>query len=270
MNNTGALSRNESVEWTHEPIAAIVPSAKDEQDAATSRFATSRFGILISDLQMRIVSLVRNFRDTAHLLGSCTYTYEVLCGRMRADGIPCIIALEILKSQGGDFDRAVCHVPDTSKEVFSVLLGNTRPHSRNIRDESLARAVQHAPDLERLDLSCAFCLTDKGILAVAENCHHLKKLYLVGCHNVSDQSVVELIQRCKELVSLDLSFTNITDVTLDTIEKCGSQLKKLDLRGCQNLTTAFVLRFREHSQAIIQYWPLGFSLSAPATPVQGT
>lgn len=270
MNNTSVVSeRNEGMAWPRDLIEASIPPVQARRDAATSRFATSQLGVLLVDLQMRVVSLMQDFRDISHLLGSCTYTYEVLRGRMKATGVACVVALEILRSQQGDFDQAVWSVPESQKAVFSVLLENTRPYSRNIRDASLAHAVTDTPHLERLNLACAFDITDEGILAVAKRCPHLKKLCLVGCHRVSDQSVVELIERCKKLVSLDLSFTNITDVTLDTIEKSGTQIKKLDLRGCQNLTMALVLPFRERSQAIILYWPLGFPLSAPAMPVSG-
>ncbi|XP_057742588.1 F-box/LRR-repeat protein 3 [Arachis stenosperma] len=135
-------------------------------------------------------------------------------------------------------------------------------NATELRDAAAA-AVARAKNLEKLWLARCKLVTDMGIGCIAVGCRKLKLISLKWCVGVGDLGVELLAIKCKDLQSLDLSYLPITDKCLQSIFKlqhledlvlegcygidddsladdvfkqgCRT-LKKLDIKGCQNIS----------------------------------
>jgi hypothetical protein len=55
-------------------------------------------------------------------------------------------------------------------------------------------------------------VTDEGIIAVADNCRRLEKLYLKQCSRITDKALMAVAQGCPNLTIMDLNMcTHISD-----------------------------------------------------------
>ena len=109
-----------------------------------------------------------------------------------------------------------------------------------VTDRSLALIGLHLPHLTFLDLS-AFTLsskiTDVGLLPVLRKCVNLQTLILVGCHLLSDESLVEMSLHNPELKNLDCQGCfQLTDMgIIKVLTNCRS-LESLDISYCWRCT----------------------------------
>lgn len=76
-------------------------------------------------------------------------------------------------------------------------------------NDSTAKAVAEAQNLERLSLASCKSITDIGICCIAVGCRKLKSVCLRWCLRVSDLGVELIAMKCKEIRSLDLSYLSV-------------------------------------------------------------
>jgi len=110
------------------------------------------------------------------------------------------------------------------------LLSLTLIECRGFLDSGLTKVAQSAPNLSHLDLSWCLNLTDKGLQAVALNCHMIQTLVLVGlkqpyCTAIIGASMPRL--RYLELVQTDL----VDDEELQLLKLKKPWLTILDYYG---------------------------------------
>ena len=131
-------------------------------------------------------------------------------------------------------------------------------HCRNITNTSFEQLLRSACNLEVL---CCFKLshwsanvtfspnlrvfavsttniTDAMVCSLVHSCPLLEVVRFENCTQLTDVSIIELVQHAKHLCSLFLGDNrNITDAAMEAIaEHCGERLKHLCLYGCDSIT----------------------------------
>ena len=62
----------------------------------------------------------------------------------------------------------------------------------NVTDTGVCEIAVHCSQLSLLAVAGVHCLTDKSIMALAENCPYLEELYISGCDKITKQAVTYL------------------------------------------------------------------------------
>ena len=92
------------------------------------------------------------------------------------------------------------------------------------------------PNLEYLNISALpksiGLENDIGLSAITQSCHKLEYLNISNRTEFSEISICNVIHSCSKLWQLDLSYCEITDITIEEIAKLCLNLKYLNLRGC--------------------------------------
>jgi len=106
--------------------------------------------------------------------------------------------------------------------------------SDNIDDSTLA-ALATLPNLTKIELEQCLHLTDAAITAVADKCPNLAELDVSFCFNLTDAAITAALAKgWPHLTSIDLSFTNVTRLTIAALVKGCPELKRIQLYGCGN------------------------------------
>ena len=71
-------------------------------------------------------------------------------------------------------------------------------------------------------------------------CPHLVKLNLGRCRFITDDSILLLAQNCTNLVSLDVSWTGVTDTSAKQILQRVEKLRHVSFQGCKAVTSEIV------------------------------
>ena len=66
--------------------------------------------------------------------------------------------------------------------------------------------AKNCPSLEVLDLSHSKNVDDGAIKVIAENLKRLQELYIAGCHKLTDLSLEAIVEFCKFIKVLDISY----------------------------------------------------------------
>ncbi|RGB38766.1 hypothetical protein C1646_755366 [Rhizophagus diaphanus] len=69
-----------------------------------------------------------------------------------------------------------------------------------------------------------------------KSCHRLEYLNISNCIEYSKTSICNVIRSCSKLQQLDLSFCQITDITIEEIAGSCLNLKYLNLEGYNNIS----------------------------------
>ena len=77
---------------------------------------------------------------------------------------------------------------------------------------------------------------DIGLSAIAQLCHKLEYLNISIRKEFSEISICNVIHYCPRLQQLDLSYCEITDITIKEIARSCLNLKFLNLRGCYKIS----------------------------------
>ena len=118
--------------------------------------------------------------------------------------------------------------------------------SGNESAEDLAEIFQTLRKLRVVDLSgCGSRLADETVLSLAENCHLLERLVLSSCSAVSDAALRQGAKSWPLLKCVDLALTSISDATVVALCEHCTQLRKMFIAYCDNLTDAAVLEVAE-------------------------
>ena len=117
---------------------------------------------------------------------------------------------------------------------------------RNIRVISWDLRVDNAqlmtiangwPQLQSLNLSNCWNITDEGITAVASGLPQLQCLDITACYKITDKGIAAVASGLSQLQSLNISNCgNITDEGIRALANGLPQLQSLDIGGCGNIT----------------------------------
>jgi hypothetical protein len=86
--------------------------------------------------------------------------------------------------------------------------------------KTLKLIVKSYLNLEYLNISTSWGVREKndiGISAIVNSCHKLKCLNISGHTEFSEVSICNVIRSCPRLQQLDLSYCEITDITIEEI-----------------------------------------------------
>lgn len=110
---------------------------------------------------------------------------------------------------------AALKLPRCKKNMNSLVLSlarkftnlevlNLRQDTPQLQDAAIEIISKNCPDLQDLDLSKSFKLTDFSLYALAHGCPNLTRLNISGCSAFSDNAVAYLARHCRKLKYLNL------------------------------------------------------------------
>ena len=105
--------------------------------------------------------------------------------------------------------------------------------------KTLKLIAKSYPNLEYLNISTLHGFkseSDIGLSAIANSCHKLEYLNISGHTGFSEIIICNVICSCLRLQQLDLSYCEITDITIEEIARSCPNLKYLNLRGCYKIS----------------------------------
>ena len=105
--------------------------------------------------------------------------------------------------------------------------------------KTLKLIAKSYPNLEYLNISTLHGFkseSDIGLSAIANSCHKLEYLNISGHTGFSEIIICNVICSCPRLQQLDLSYCEITDITIEEIARSCHILKYLNLRGCYKIS----------------------------------
>ncbi|MCE2055970.1 hypothetical protein HAX54_043829 [Datura stramonium] len=88
----------------------------------------------------------------------------------------------------------------------------------------------------------SYCLSDAGLAAVAAGFTKLEKLSLIWCSNVTHVGLRSIAEKCVLLKSLDLQGYYVGDQGLAAVGEFSKHLEDLNLRFCEGLTDAGLIK----------------------------
>ena len=111
-----------------------------------------------------------------------------------------------------------------------VRLSGRRTDVDSILNMILKRLSRETPyvclSVVRLILNDCQMLTDRGLELVAQHCPELRHVELIGCYQISNAAIFEIVSRCSNLDYLDISgnvFFNHSNLTsFLTVHVCNS------------------------------------------------
>ncbi|KAK6624364.1 hypothetical protein RUM44_011223 [Polyplax serrata] len=105
-----------------------------------------------------------------------------------------------------------------------------------ITDLSLIHAFEFR-DLRHLDLSQCNKVTEEGVRHLSMKNRTIESLHLGICQNVDDLGVLHIVKNLKRLEVLTLGSGKITDAIVDTLVTYAKNLKHLDVKHCNQVST---------------------------------
>ncbi|CAA0831677.1 F-box protein SKP2A [Striga hermonthica] len=124
-------------------------------------------------------------------------------------------------------------VPKFTKLRVLIL----RQDTPQLQDDAIEIIAAHCHDLQELDLSKSFRLTDRSLYALARGCQDLVKLNISGCTSFTDTAVGYLTGFCRNLKFLNLCscVRAATDRALKAIGYNCGKLQSLNLGWCDRV-----------------------------------
>lgn len=108
----------------------------------------------------------------------------------------------------------------------------------NVDDTAILKIAENCSKLTKLYFDGCENITDAAVLAVSDRLPCLTHIGLSGIGAITSGAVETLTSNCRELKFIDLSYcTNVSDITLMKImEHCSKKLETLLLSGCFRVT----------------------------------
>ena len=107
----------------------------------------------------------------------------------------------------------------------------------NITDEGPRALANGLPQLQSLNISSCWNITDEGPRALANGLPQLQSLDISYCGNITDEGLRALASGLPQLQSLNISECNkITDAGIRALARGLPQLHSLNISGCRNIT----------------------------------
>ena len=152
------------------------------------------------------------------------------------------------------------------KTLQVLSLGGCHIQTGNIdslqKTELIQMLFTKCPQLTELNLCSRSCLTfgdcvwlGQHICALVDNLTpNILKLSLQSQKCLHDKHVDDLVRRCNKITELDLSFTTITNVSVESIIKHLNSLEKLNI-SCTNIDFSMLLQLKSiGTLKILRYW----------------
>ncbi|XP_047976722.1 F-box protein SKP2A-like isoform X2 [Salvia hispanica] len=113
-----------------------------------------------------------------------------------------------------------------------------RQDAPQLQDDAVEAIAAHCQELQELDLSKSFRLTDRSLYALARGCPELVKLNISGCSAFSDTALGYLTGCCRKLKTLNLCgcVRTATDRALKAIGFNCHQMQSLNLGWCDRVS----------------------------------
>ncbi|KAG0024034.1 Antagonist of MEN (Mitotic Exit Network) [Entomortierella chlamydospora] len=135
-----------------------------------------------------------------------------------------------------------------------------------LTDKTVVAVAENCPRLQQLLMPGCAKITDVGISQIALRCPKMKHLDLRACSNVSDESLILVARHCPELWHLNVgrvsSAPKVTGKSIVEIAK-NTNLNTLGLAGC-GMTDEAVIEIARHSHSGLHRCPLLTSASIRA------
>ncbi|KAE8683446.1 F-box protein SKP2B [Hibiscus syriacus] len=105
-----------------------------------------------------------------------------------------------------------------------------------LEDDAVETISKYCQDLQDLDLSKSFKLSDRSLYALAHGCPNLKRLNISGCTSFSGEALAYLTNFCLKLKILNLCgcVKAATDHALQAVGRNCNMLQSLNLGWCDN------------------------------------
>lgn len=177
-----------------------------------------------TELLLRIVSLVDD-RTVIMASGVCSGWRDAICLGLTH------LCLSWCKS---NMNNLVLSLAPKFSKLQTLVLRQDKPQLENNAVETIA---SYCPDLQDLDLSKSFKLSDRSLYALAHGCPGLTKLNISGCTAFSDDALAYLSGFCRKLKVLNLCgcVRAATDKALQAIGRNCNELQILNLGWCENV-----------------------------------
>ncbi|CAI9115579.1 OLC1v1016512C1 [Oldenlandia corymbosa var. corymbosa] len=119
---------------------------------------------------------------------------------------------------------------------------NLRQDTPQLQDDAIEMISNYCRDLQDLDLSKSFKLTDYSLYALAHGFPNLVRLNISGCSAFSDSALAYLARFCRKLKFLNLCgcVRGATDTALKALGYYCNQLQSVNLGWCEKIGDAGV------------------------------
>ncbi|KAJ6352659.1 hypothetical protein OIU76_001815 [Salix suchowensis] len=176
------------------------------------------------ELLLRIVSLVDD-RTVIMASGVCSGWRDAICLGLTH------LSLSWCKNS---MNNLVLSLAPKFTKLQTLVLRQDKPQ---LEDHAVETIAGYCHDLQDLDLSKSFKLSDLSLYALAHGCPNLSKLNISGCTAFSDVGLEYLFEFCRKLKILNLCgcVKGATDRALQGIGRNCSQLQFLNLGWCENV-----------------------------------
>lgn len=185
---------------------------------------TNKWKDIPMELLLRILSLLDD-KTVIRASGVCTGWREAIgLGLTR-------LCLSWCKNNMNNLVLAL--VPKFTR-LHALILRQDKPQ---LEDNAVETIASFCHELQELDLSKSFKLTDRSLYALAHGCPNLTKLNISGCTAFSDTALAYLTSFCKNLKSLNLCgcVRATTDRALQAIGYNCCELERLNLGWCESV-----------------------------------
>ncbi|KAI5597470.1 hypothetical protein POPTR_002G074700v4 [Populus trichocarpa] len=181
-------------------------------------------------LLLRIVSLVDD-RTLIMASGVCSGWRDAICSGLTH------LCLSWCKN---NMNNLVLSLAPKFTKLQTLVLRQDKPQ---LEDNAVETIASYCHDLQDLDLSKSFKLSDLSLYALAHGFPNLTKLNISGCTAFSDVSLEYLTEFCRKLKILNLCgcVNGATDRALQAIGRNCSQLQSLNLGWCENVSDVGVM-----------------------------
>ncbi|KAK9003032.1 hypothetical protein V6N11_060603 [Hibiscus sabdariffa] len=187
------------------------------------------------ELLLRIVSLL-NDRTAIGASGVCSGWRDAICGVCSGwrDAICFGLARLRLSCCRKNMNSLVLSLAPKFTKLQTLILRQDNPQ---LEDEAVLTISKFCHDLQDLDLSKSFKLSDCSLYALAHGCPNLKRLNISGCTSFSDEALAYLTDFCRKLKLLNLCgcVNSATGHALQAIGRNCNMLQSLNLGWYYNV-----------------------------------
>jgi len=186
---------------------------------------------LLSDRSIaRLISVSPELRVLR--LRSCNRITDLTVAQI-AKTCPELMALD-LSWCGRITDQSMAVLGQNCKKIRSIALNGCRLLS----DRSIRSLLSNSKEMQSLSLAHLPFATDAVLTEMAPALRNLNILSLNGCAEVSDNSIVAIVNACTRLESLSLFSINISDLSMTAITSRCTALQSFSISGCERVTDA--------------------------------
>lgn len=119
--------------------------------------------------------------------------------------------------------------------------------ANKITDVSLIALSKGNLALTSINLTECDRITNTGLKALGSGCKEIQSLNVNYCEELNDEGMVSFILETSKLQSLHAERVPITDKTLHALASHATNLKVLNLEGCENITAEGLRHFKASS-----------------------